>query len=312
MKITVIICTFNRCQTLARALKSVAESTLPAGVEWEVLVVDNNSADQTRQVVEEASRTFPGRIRYCFEPRGGKAHAMNAGLREARGEILVFTDDDLYVDPAWLRNLSAAFDDPAILGAGGRILPANDVVLPRWLEIGGAFNMGGILCAHFDLGDQPKNLDQPPYGANMAFRRRAFETYGAFRTDLGPSPDANVPRPNEDTEFGRRLLAAGEKLRYVPTAIALHPVPEYRMKKKYFLDWYFDYGRASILEMKPRPRIWGLPRHWFSIPKGLGRTLLATLPWMVEINPPKRFYLKCHAWYLAGQVVELYRQSHSE
>jgi glycosyltransferase involved in cell wall biosynthesis len=312
MKITVIICTFNRCQLLRTALTSIAQSKLPAGLEWEILVVDNNSTDQTRQVVEEVARRYPARIRYCFEPRGGKAHAMNAGLREARGEILAFTDDDLFVEPTWLQDLSAAFDDPAIIGAGGRILPANNVALPPWLGMGGEFNMGGILCAHFDLGDQPRLLDQPPFGANMAFRRSAFEAYGPFRADLGPSPDTNVPRPNEDTEFGRRLLAAGERLLYVPTAVVFHPVPEHRIRKKYFLDWYFDYGRASILEMKPRPRIWVLPRHWFSIPKGIGRTMLATLPWMVEPNPQKRFYLKCRTWYLAGQVAELYRKSRSK
>ena len=87
MKITVILCTYNRCKRLAKALESVAASALPASVDWEVLVVDNNSKDETRQVIEEFCERYPARFRYVFEPRQGKSNALNTGIREARGEI---------------------------------------------------------------------------------------------------------------------------------------------------------------------------------------------------------------------------------
>ncbi len=83
MKITVILCTFNRCQLLAKTLNSVAHSTLPDAVDWEVLVVDNNSSDQTPDVVNSFCHKYPGRFRYLFEPHPGKSHALNAGIREA-------------------------------------------------------------------------------------------------------------------------------------------------------------------------------------------------------------------------------------
>jgi glucosyl-dolichyl phosphate glucuronosyltransferase len=103
MKITVIMCTYNRCHSVARAMGSVAASTLPNSVKWEVIVVDNNSSDQTRQVIEDFCGWHLGRFRYVFEPKQGLSHARNAGIQEAQGNILAFTDDDVTVQPNWLQ-----------------------------------------------------------------------------------------------------------------------------------------------------------------------------------------------------------------
>ncbi len=107
MNITVILCTYNRAETLSKALQSVAFSELPKSLEWEVLVVDNNSRDQTHDVVEGFCRQYPGRFRYLFEPQQGKSHALNSGIREARGDVLAFMDDDVTVEPAWWQNASS-------------------------------------------------------------------------------------------------------------------------------------------------------------------------------------------------------------
>ena len=106
MKISVILCTYNRCQSLAKTLESIAVSVLPESVEWEVVVVDNNSKDQTREVIEDFCRRNAGRFRYIHESQQGLSHARNAGIREARGEILAFTDDDIIVDNKWLHTLT--------------------------------------------------------------------------------------------------------------------------------------------------------------------------------------------------------------
>src|SRR5271154_1837494 len=106
MKVTVILCTYNRCRVLAKALDSLALSELPDSADWEVLVVDNNSTDQTKAVVQEYGRLHPGRFRYHFEPHPGKSYALNTGIREARGEIFAFIDDDVTVEPTWLENLT--------------------------------------------------------------------------------------------------------------------------------------------------------------------------------------------------------------
>src|ERR1700733_6053483 len=111
MKITVILCTYNRCMSLARTLDSVATQTLPERADWEILVVDNNSRDQTRKVVDEFCRQYPGRFRYIFEPQQGKSHALNTGIREAQGDILAFVDDDVVVAKGWIHNLTRVFHD---------------------------------------------------------------------------------------------------------------------------------------------------------------------------------------------------------
>ena len=133
MNITVILCTFNRCQSLVKALSSVALSRLPESVTWEVLVVDNNSCDQTREVVEDFCARYPGRFRYLFESEPGKSHALNRGIAEARGDVLAFMDDDVMVDPMWLQMLTAALLKGMWAGCGGRILAEWNCPRPRWL-----------------------------------------------------------------------------------------------------------------------------------------------------------------------------------
>lgn len=310
MKITVILCTLNRCQSLAKTLEGVAASRLPESVEWEVLVVDNNSTDRTAEVVEDFCRRYPGRFRYVFEPKPGKSFALNTGIRQAQGDVLAFLDDDVTVDPRWLGNLTAPLKEGEWAGTGGRTLLAEPFEPPPWLALGKPYHMGGVLAAMCDLGDQACEIEpsRAPYGVNMAFKKAMFEKYGLFRTDLGPSPNRRVPRPNEDTEFGRRLMAKGERLRYEPSAIVYHPVPKERVRKDYFLTWWFDYGRALIREKGESPPVWRIPRHYFSIPKMIGVCLLPrALKWLWTFDPMERFANKCWTWIMAGEIVETYR-----
>jgi glucosyl-dolichyl phosphate glucuronosyltransferase len=304
MRISVILCTFNRSQALTKALESVAASVLPASVEWQVLVVDNNSQDQTRGVVEEFCRRFPGRFRYQYEPRQGKSYALNAGVREARGDILAFVDDDVTVEPDWLQNLTAALADKQWAGTGGRILPERTFAPPPWLSLEGPYALGGVLV-FFDRGDKPGELDWAPYGTNMAFRKEMFDKYGAFRADLGPQPGSEIR--GEDTEFGRRLMAAGERLRYEPSAVVYHEVPEKRLRKEYFLAWWFDFGRALVREWGRGPDFLGIPRPYLSILKILITRMPRTVAqWMLALQPQQRFFFKSQLWRVAGEVAEFY------
>jgi glycosyltransferase involved in cell wall biosynthesis len=308
--ITVILCTYNRCQTLSKALQSVAASEMPSSTVWEVLVVDNNSHDQTRQLVEDFARRHPGRFRYLFEPKPGKSHALNAGICEAHGDVLAFMDDDVIVERNWLRNLTAALDGGAWAGAGGRILPEKTFSPPPWLPLDGPNNMGGIL-ALFDLGADPVELDQAPFGTNMAFSKKMFEKYGGFRLDLGPRPGSELR--NEDTEFGRRLLAAGEHLCYEPSATVYHRVPEERLTKEYFLKFCFDHGRASIRETGRRPDLWGIPRRYLTLVKIGTLCIRRSLRWMGTCwNPQLKFHRKAMVWMTAGEIAEAWSQRREE
>jgi len=303
MLITLILCTYNRCGILPKALNSVVASIVPSWVEWEVLVVDNNSTDQTREVVEDFCQRYPSRFRYLLEPKQGLSRARNAGIRESRADVLAFTDDDVTVDPSWLWNLTASLCNSAWAGAAGRVLPLWGNSLPGWLSPKDPHELAPFVA--FEPGSEADVLTEPPFGANMAFRKEMFEKYGIFRTDLGRC--ANDMLSNEDTEFGRRLLNGGERLRYEPSAVVYHPVAENRLRKEYLLKWWFGKGRSEIAEL-------GIPQgtRWFlyGIPLYIVRRLVMwTLRWMIAMNPSKRFSGKRRVWFLAGSILECHQRS---
>lgn len=302
MNITVILCTYNRSESLRHALTSAASLKLPESVEWEVLVVDNNSSDKTRTVVDEFRREYPGRFRYLLEPKPGKSQALNAGIREARGDVLAFMDDDVIVDAMWLQKLTAPLLSRESVGAGGRVLQHWTSSVPPWLCRDGQYKEMAWPLVIFDLGDYVHHLTNNVCGTNMAFHKDMFEKYGGFRTDLGPQPGSEIRC--EDSEFCVRLVTAGERIRYEPSAIVYHPVPHVRLTKTYFLAWWFDFGRANVRKASPRPAVWGISGRYVRMAGTASRLLRRALRWMLAFTPPQRFYYKVRSWEAAGALVE--------
>jgi glycosyltransferase involved in cell wall biosynthesis len=299
MRVTVILCTYNRCENLRRAIESIVGSTMPASVEWGVLIVDNNSNDKTREVAEDFIRRHPGRLRYLFERQAGKSHALNAGIRESDSDVLAFMDDDVTVEPGWLAKLTSVFEEKSCAGAGGPIFPDPNFQRPAWLSKSGKHLLAPF--ALFNPRPDAGELAEPPWGTNMAFRKTMFEKYGGFRTDLGPSPGSEIR--NEDTEFGRRLLAAGEKLMYVPSAVGCHPVPTERLQKEYHLAWWYAKGRADVREFGAPAdpvRIMGIPSHLFP------RAGILTLRWGLAVSSSRRFAFKLNLWTTLGAITECF------
>jgi glycosyltransferase involved in cell wall biosynthesis len=300
--ISIILCTYNRCGSLPRSLRSVLRSQMPAATSWEVLVVDNNSTDATPQVVNTVAAEHPGKVSYLFEPQPGKSHALNSAIRAAAGDILAFVDDDVVVEPEWLNRLTAPLADEQWMGSGGRICPDWKEKPPRWLPFEDRYALAPL--AAFDLGTGPGELREPPFGTNMAFRKIAFEKYGGFRIDLGPRPNSQIR--SEDTEFGARLLARGGRLWYEPSAIVYHPVLAERLQRSYFLAWWFDKGRAEVLEIGPQPRSkYALSGVSPALLLGLAKQ---TVRWALAVGSGRRFGRKTAVWQKAGQIVESRRQ----
>jgi glycosyltransferase involved in cell wall biosynthesis len=304
MKISVILCTYNRCQGLANTLETIAASHLPDCATWEVIVVDNNSRDQTREVVRDFCRRYPERFRYLFEPNQGLSHARNAGIKEARGDIIAFTDDDVTVDPTWLQNLTAPLQDSQWAGAGGRIRPGHDFLPPHWMAINGPFSLAASLV-QFDLGDRECELSEAPFGANMSFRKIMFEKYGVFRTDLGRCGKNLIG--NEDTEFGERLKAGGERLCYVPSAIVNHPVQKERLTKKYFRSYWFAHGRSMIRQAGQQLSLRKALRYFRRDLKGKLRWI-SSLDRRWFLSAQGRFFFELHTLHTLGEIVEGCRQ----
>ena len=298
MNASVILCTYNRCQSLSSALNSLAVLNVPTTIQWEVLVVDNNSNDETQQVVKRFCQLHPERFRYLFEPRQGKSYALNSGISSALGDILTFVDDDVVAEPGWLYDLINPLFGGEWAGCGGRILPEPGFSPPAWLALQGPLSQLGALCAYFDLGDVPGSLTRPPVGTNMAYRKEMFAKYGLFREDLGPRPGSELR--NEDTEFGQRLLACGERLCYVPSAVVFHEINEKRVRKDFFLSWWFAFGRGFILETRKIPGT-------AETLKILARIILGTPKWLAATDCQHRFYRKCRIWYEAGKLAAVYQ-----
>ena len=302
MNLSVVICTFDRSESLAKTLGSLSQQLLPESVAWEVLVVDNNSRDQTREVAEEFCRQWPGRFRYVFEPRQGKSYALNRGIGESHGDIVAFTDDDVTVEPRWLSELTADLYSGEWAGAGGRTLPEHGFVPPRWLATERRYALAPL--AIFDLGSEPGELKEAPFGNNMAFRKTVLEKYSGFRTDLGPCAGSSRPQKSEDSEFGTRLLLGGERFRYEPSAVVYHSVPRSRIEMQYFLKWWSDKAGADIQAFGvPDPKwcVMGIPLRLFR------RLIVWTLRWLSAYEPSQRFDGKIKVWSLIAQIRECYR-----
>ena len=301
MNISVVVCTHNRSQSLAVALESLASQKFAASADWEILVVDNNSTDNTREVAERFINLYPDRFRYIFEARQGKSYALNTGIENAQGDIFAFTDDDIVAEPTWLENLTSAFAQQTCMGVSGRTLPEKGFTSPPWLNAKQVYAMAPV--AIFDLGIERHEINESPFGNNMAYRKTVFEKYGAFRVDLGPRAGCSSPQKNEDSEFGSRLLSAKEQLLYEPAAVIYHAVPARRIQQSYFLEWWFDKARADV-------QVFGIPAsegEWFvaGIPIRMFRRLLVwTIRWMVAINPAHRFECKKKVWGRLGEMKE--------
>jgi glycosyltransferase involved in cell wall biosynthesis len=296
--VSVVICTYNRAESLERTLASLGQMQVASHVSWEVLVVDNNSTDRTRAVVERfASRGQPN-CRYLFEPRQGKSYALNAALDAVAGEIVAFTDDDVTVDPGWVEAIWHSFEDGCV-AVGGRIVPVWTTPKPVWLSEHGPYRLMAAVV-QYDLGDVPcpiDRIDRPAYGANMAFRRGVFERYGRFNTSLGPKGRALMR--GEDTEYWRRLLKAGERMMYAPDAVVYHPVERARMRKSYYQAYYYHAGKIEMmLEQAPAKgvRILGVPRYLF-------RSLAEhALRWCITFDRKTRFYHRLQCARVLGSI----------
>ena len=238
-RVTVAICTHDRAASLATTLETLVDQ---AGVEspWELLLVANACSDATSDVAQGFQDRLP--LRLVHEPTRGLSHARNRALAEARGDLLIFTDDDVRHDPGWLRSyVEAAGRYPDAEYFAGRILSDWGGPPPRWFRAETAHWFDGVLVG-LDLGEGSRPMvdtDPLPIGASFALRRALFERNGGFRTDLGVRGTENGR--GEETEYLLRARRAGADGAYVGAALCRHPVDRARFR----LTRLYRHGVAS-------------------------------------------------------------------
>jgi glycosyltransferase involved in cell wall biosynthesis len=226
--ISVCICTYNRAKNLRRALVSLAGQNYDNTRITEVLIIDNNCSDGTVNVVAEFQERLP--IRRVIESQQGLAHARNRAVAEFRGDVLLFTDDDVTFETGWLSAYQEAIRRfPAAGYFGGRILPDWGAVKPRWVGDEPLPLIDGVLV-WFDHGPETRPIgcmESPPFGASFAIRRQLFDKVGVFRMDLGTG-GIGLGR-GEETEFLMRARDTGAQGVYVGEAVCFHAYDRSRL-----------------------------------------------------------------------------------
>jgi len=283
---SVVICTYNRSRWLDATLRSL--SRLVTDRPWEIIVVDNNSQDDTPSVVARFKAGSVVPVTYLFEPRQGKSNALNTGMAKAAGDILLFTDDDVDVDCQWLNEACEPFTrDTSIDYVGGPVAPMWEAPPPSWFDHRRSELWGTL--AILDYGPTPfvfEERQRVPLGVNMAVRRQLVQRVGGFHPELGRRGTSLLGQ--EQAEFFARAHAAGVRGLYVPGMRVRHFVPAARLTLQYFLRWWFwkgisrarvdaMHGRTELgLQLRDVPHIAGVPRYvWGQMPRSLASSLLA-------------------------------------
>jgi len=309
LNVSAIVASRDRARLLEETLDALLSQQWPPAC-FEIIVADNGSTDDTRAIVEAAAaKADAPRVRYLFVAEPGKSNAVNAALAVAKGEVLAFTDDDVLPEPSWIARLVAAFEETGADFVAGRIFARWEEPPPPWMSP--AFY--GVLAIP-DNGDRRLRIEPGvptnvmAIGANMAIRRHVVARIGGLRADLGKL--AGTLRTAEDHEFFLRMLHAGFRGVYEPTATVRHWVPRDRMKLTYVSRWLYQNGRdVARLE---RSYANGL-RRWLGVPRYLwreaARDLMRTMRTTVTRDPRGRSASATRIAWFTGYVRETWART---
>ncbi len=238
--LTAIICSYNRRASLAGLLASLRRQVCPEGLE--ILLVDNNSADGTREAAARWQTALPN-LRVVFEPQQGLSHARNRGLREAHSPLIAYLDDDALAGPSWARGIVAGFKDrPEVACVGGPVELLWQAGRPTWLP-----DRYSSLYTELELGPAARFLDEREYlvGANLAFRRNWLLEQGGFAAFLGRRGDCLLS--GEEAAVLRRVFETGQRIFYSPRARVQHRVSKQRARRTWLLRRLFWDGATQPL-----------------------------------------------------------------
>lgn len=247
MKLSVIICTYNREKYIYNALKSIAEQEFPFS-DYEIILVNNNSTDNTENICKDFERDYPQvDFRYFIETNQGLSYARNRGIKESLGDVLVFVDDDATVFDGYLKSIVDFFTEyTSVLVCGGPIEPVYESGKPSWIShftnqlIGGALYEGDKI--------KPFKNGKYPGGGNSALRKIAFEKYGLYNPDLGRKGASLIGA--EEKDFYDRMQKDGQPIYYLPQMGIYHYIPEKKVTQQYFNELTYSIGKSERIRTK--------------------------------------------------------------
>ena len=229
--LTVIICTYNRAKYIGALLESIAKNDLEKKA-YEIVLVDNNCTDNTREICEAFATAHKDvNFRYVIEPEQGLSAARNKGILEAKGDLLVYVDDDALVDTWYLTTICDYMSaHPEISAVGGPIIPLYETAEPKWMT---RFTKE-LLCGYLYFGDQVRTFPGKRYpgGGNAAYRAEVFKLVGLFNTNLGRK--GNGLMGSEEKDIFDKMSARGMRFMYLPKMILHHIIPQKKLEADYF------------------------------------------------------------------------------
>jgi glycosyltransferase involved in cell wall biosynthesis len=291
MDITVAVCTWNRAQIFDATLSHLCNLRVSPETNWEVLVINNRSTDNTQEVISRYESRLP--LRVVVERQQGISHARNRVLTEATGDLLLCIDDDVLVDPDWLQTYQrAAAAWPEATFFGGTIEPLFEAPPPNWV-----IRNPDLVESPFalrQLGAETRALEpaELPYGANMAFRRRNIGDV-SFAAALGRVGQSMVR--GEESDFIRRLMDRGATGVWVGGARVRHFVPCERLTTRYIWNFFASMGAADV-----RRRGGPAGKRWFNLPR-----------WVIRQHIENRFKSWLFAPRKGARWADAFRESAS-
>jgi glycosyltransferase involved in cell wall biosynthesis len=295
-QISVIVPTFNRADYLIDTLTSIIQNNITP-VAFELIVVDNNSKDNTAQAVDKFISQHPEHnIRYTVETQQGASHARNRGIQEANSPLMLFIDDDEIVTPNIIQKWLSFFEDhPKAIGGGGQIKVRFEDPRPEWMS---HFLMP--LLGEHKISDSVKRYPPSkfPFAGNMAYRTDVFDQYGLLKTDLGRRGTELLA--GEEKEFYYRLRNHTDQIYHVPDAVAYHRVYNSRMTKDFIKKQALGLGKSMHMQLASGSVIYRLKYYITECLKLIASVPLA-LFYTVTLQPAKGIMLfRFRKWIWEG------------
>ena len=279
MNVSIIVCTYNRAEDLAKVLAQLVDQIAKTSFQIEVLVVDNNSTDNTKDVVQNYAKQC-GTIRYVLEARQGKPYALNMAIGCAQNDWLIFTDDDVVLGDAWLASVQKVVAANKTKCFFGKIKSFWQIKEPNWFDE----RMRSVIV-NADHGEKLKAPMNYLVGANMGIHRDVFKQCGNFNEHL---------KRFEDAELSLRVRKHYDIV-YVPDMIVSHPVMMDRLTKKYFRRWYYEMGcfEKFVIDLNDKP--------FLKMPRWIYRKCLGHV-WgaVISRQENERFYHELHLYRFGG------------
>ncbi|MBA4138973.1 MAG: glycosyltransferase family 2 protein [Segetibacter sp.] len=283
LKISVIICSYNREEYITGAIESLYNQTLPKQY-YEVIVVDNNSIDNTKQVCLNYIQSQPGYNTYYLEEKQqGASFARNTGAAFAKAPLLAFMDDDAIADKDFLERIISFYEAyPDVSGLGGRIIPQYIPAKPKWMS-----HYVSSLVGNFHYSDKVEMFipGKYPLESNMIVTKKDFNEVGGFNTLL-PGVKGTIRIGGEGKDFFMKLQALGKKIYYDPSISVQHVVEVKKLTPEYMYRVASGIGRGERVRMLSKSKsayIKKIVEYLFK----LGASFILGIKYMLQGAPAK-------------------------